>query len=402
MAPINTGNSLNDNDIVFQYVVPRKGRYCLLYLNDTVLTNEVEGTLTLKHPYGNLPAENYPYLPFYLTFSLTYLFVGIFWMILTACYWKEIMQIQIYISGIIFLCMLDMLINFAYYSEWNDSGVPSNGLFTFGIILNSARNSCSSVALLTVCLGYGLAKPTLGSTGFKVIGLGFAQFIFNTLYYSATSTVTGNNAQENTVAFLFVFPLAITLTIFYSWIFTSLGITIKKFELKRQAKKALVYRRLWRVLVVSILLVFIFFIIKIVQFYDPKFAQERWASAWYFNGDGWLHMLYFFVLVSIIFLWRPKKNNTRYGVSQVPTDDDDEGGEDDDVPTQTHASGSAASERVKMRNLRKATKNDEEDEALRWVQENVQEEDDDDDDKEDPVFDEDEEKAIRRELAKMN
>lgn len=37
--------------------------------------------------------------------------------------------------------------------------------------------------------------------------------------------------------------------------------------------------------------------------------------------DGWLNILYFFVFVSILWLWRPTRNNERYGLQQLQSDE---------------------------------------------------------------------------------
>ena len=142
---------------------------------------------------------------------------------------------------------------------------PAKALFSLAVILNSARNSASFVCLLVVCMGYGLVKPTLGSTAHKVLALGFIHFIFGTLF--AASTMLQTAATQKIMALLFVFPLALTLTIFYSWTFNSLTITIKKLEIRRQSAKAVVYRRLWRLLMFSLLILFIFVVLTIIQRY---------------------------------------------------------------------------------------------------------------------------------------
>jgi len=61
---------------------------------------------------------------FYGFLGLTYLLIGIAWSILVACYWREILHIQIYISGIIFLCMVEMTFSYAYYANYNETGLP--------------------------------------------------------------------------------------------------------------------------------------------------------------------------------------------------------------------------------------------------------------------------------------
>jgi len=379
------------DDVADTYIVTEKGYYCVMYYN-TSNTDNMTGELEIENPYGNLPADIYPYLPFYGFLGLAYLGVAIIWLILSACYWKEILQVQHYITGIIFLCMIEMTMQYAYYADYNDTGFSSPALLTIAALLNSARNSISFVALLVVCMGYGLVKPTLGTTARKVLGLGFAHFIFGTLF--AASTMLQTVESQKIMALLFVFPLAVTLTLFYSWTFNSLTSTLKKLEVRRQSEKILVYKRLWRLLVLSIVILLVFLVLTIVQRYDDNYQRDNWDSLW-FTTDGWIHILYFFIFVCLIFLWRPTKNNSRYGMEEVPQDEDDDDNHDVSIGN---------GDQVKMRSLnkkkKKGSKGSDDDDALKWVEENLS------DPGEDPgplaMEEESEEKIGRREMAKMN
>lgn len=292
----------------------------------------------------------------------------------------------------------------------------ANALLSLAVILGSARYSASFVCLLVACMGYGLVKcasfrlffllsfssfdddfsfsvllsyrPTLGSTAHKVLGLGFVHFVFNTLF--AASSMLKDSKPQAIMSYLFVFPLAITLTLFYTWTFNSLTITIKKLEIRRQSAKTIVYRRLWRLLMFSIVVVFIFVIFAIIQKYgefalcsscsfgqdglnhflsrftlDDKYADLHWDTRWFIE-DGWTNVLYFFIFITIAYLWRPQKNNARYGMTEVPQGDDD-----DDTTT-------TGSTKLKMRTLgkSKSRKMSDEEDALQWVEDNISEPED--------------------------
>jgi len=133
VSDIITGNSLllgDDVDLFADYSVCTKGYYCVWVIN-TAKDAVVSGHLKLVNPFGHLPAEDYPFLIFYGLLALVYLLVGLFWAILTACYWREILHVQNYISGVIFLCMLEMIFNFAYYASYNDTGISCTLLDLF-------------------------------------------------------------------------------------------------------------------------------------------------------------------------------------------------------------------------------------------------------------------------------
>ncbi|CAJ0914533.1 9080_t:CDS:2, partial [Entrophospora sp. SA101] len=57
-----------------------------------------EFTVTVEwhNPYGELPASDYPKLPFYGSLSLTYLVIGLLWMTLSILHWRDILPVQEY------------------------------------------------------------------------------------------------------------------------------------------------------------------------------------------------------------------------------------------------------------------------------------------------------------------
>jgi hypothetical protein len=54
--------------------------------------------------------------------------------------------------------MIEMAFNYAFFSNYNVQGVPSNLLLTAVVVLNAGRNSLSFFMLLIVSLGYGVVK----------------------------------------------------------------------------------------------------------------------------------------------------------------------------------------------------------------------------------------------------
>lgn len=258
------------------------------------------------------------------------------------------------------------------------------------VILNSGRNSASFVALLVVCMGYGLVKPTLGSTAYKVLALGVVHFFCGTLF--ASSTMIEVPEGQKIMALLFVFPVAVTMTLFYTWTFNSITVTIKKLELRRQSEKTRVYRRLWRLLMFTVFVLFVFMVLVIIQKSSDEYEKLHWDSLW-FTTDGWIHFLYLFMFVIMIWMWRPQKNNARYGMQELAQDDLEEG---------TTATGTGTVQ-IKLRASKKRgakdNEDDEEEDALQWVEDNIS-----DTEEVGPlaIQEEAEAKVVRREMSKMN
>lgn len=54
-------------------------------------------------------------LQFYMVMCIIYVLLGVLWLVLSACYWRDLLRIQFWIGGVIFLGMLEKAV---YYAEF--------------------------------------------------------------------------------------------------------------------------------------------------------------------------------------------------------------------------------------------------------------------------------------------
>ncbi|KAF9365715.1 hypothetical protein BGX34_008737 [Mortierella sp. NVP85] len=309
-----------------EYPVRKTGYYCVMVWPvqvDGQITS-FTGTLEFNNKYGFLAGVDFPKLAFYGILSLVYMTIGIGWMILCAKHWREILMVQHFISGVIFFLMIEMAFNWGYWDNYNKSDAPSTPLLVTTSILNSGRNSLSLFMLLIVSMGYGVVKPTLGSTMKKVVFLSLAHFLFGIIYSAGImSPVEDVSAM---IVLMVVVPLALTMTSFYIWTLQSLTSTIATLNMRRQTEKVKMYTRLRRLLIFSLTVLCAFFVINTLNYMnidDPDWPATHWRIKW-FLLDGWLNILYLIVFTVIVILWRPTANNKRYGIDQLETEDFDE------------------------------------------------------------------------------
>lgn len=157
--------------------------------------------------------------------------------------------------------------------------------------------------------------------------LGVAHFIFGIVFAVGAMLVTPESASPWVL--LIIVPLTATTTIFYVWIISSLNSTIRDLAERKQTVKMMMYKRVWGLLLWSVLVLCAFFFLNLVAFAQStsdEFAPENWKSRWYLNSlivmtdnrfflDGWLNILYLIVFVSIVCILRPTENNRRFAMS---------------------------------------------------------------------------------------
>ncbi|KAI7853219.1 lung seven transmembrane receptor-domain-containing protein, partial [Circinella umbellata] len=300
------------------YKVENTGYYCVAILpanleNDT--TAYFDSWIEWREPYGNLPASDYPKLLFYGVFALIYLCVGLFWGVQTFRYWQDVLPVQHFLSGAIFFLTVEMAVNWGFWEAYNQTGSPS--------LLNAGRNSMSFFMLLVVCMGYSVVKPSLGSTMKKCVILALTHFFFGVVYSLGVMLLSPETAGF--LVLLVIFPLALTMSAFYVWIFSSLTATIHTLEMRKQHEKVKMYKRLHRLLIFSVIMVVVIFILNMFAFSgrnEVDWAANSWKWRWIML-DGLLNALYFTVFFTIIILWRPTRNNQRYGLQQISQDEEE-------------------------------------------------------------------------------
>lgn len=142
--------------------------------------------------HGYLPADLYPLLKFYAAMGLLYLGVGIVWLSLMGWFFKDLLRVQLWISSVLLLGMLEMAISFGDLDYLNKNGYRSQGLMVRGAVrvivgarkdatlrkarlsrpvsllpsvpqvfsklLFASKNTLSRVMVLVVSMGYGITK----------------------------------------------------------------------------------------------------------------------------------------------------------------------------------------------------------------------------------------------------
>ncbi|ORZ06454.1 lung seven transmembrane receptor-domain-containing protein [Absidia repens] len=309
------------------YKVENTGYYCVAIVPTTAAAGAnstyFEAWVEWKFPYGELPAVDYPKLVLYGVFALVYLAVGLFWGVQTFRYWHDILPVQHFLSGAIFFLTVEMAFNWGFWEAYNQTGKPSWLLLALVALLNAGRTSISFFMLLIVCMGYSVVKPSLGSAMKKCIILACTHFFFGVVYSLGTMLLSPETAGF--LVLLVIFPLSITMTAFYIWTLNSITTTLNTLVLRKQHVKALMYRRLFRLLVFSVIMVVVIFISNMFTFSDRTSADwgaRNWKWRW-FMLDGMLNILYFVVFVVIIILWRPTSQNARYGLEQISQDEEE-------------------------------------------------------------------------------
>lgn len=322
--------------------------------------------LSLRGSHGYLSAVDWPFLPFYGVMCGVYVVYAVVWLAVSALQWRDLLRIQFWIGGVIFLGMLEKAVFYAEYQSINATGRSVQGAVLFAEVLSCLKRSLARLLVVVVSLGFGIVKPRLGPMLHRVLGLGAAYFVMASLE-GCLRTLKPKNTPDRLLTVLGI-GLALLDSAICWWIFSSLSQTTRTLRLRRNVIKLSLYRHFTNTLVFAVLASVVF---MVWVTFDHRTAEclTDWKELWF--DEGYWHLLFSLVLLVIMVLWRPTNNNKRYAFTPLLDAADDEL-EEEEFLQQPHD----AFEGMKMRSTKPATgqpaanKEDPEDD-LKWVEETI-------------------------------
>ncbi|KAG9344419.1 hypothetical protein JZ751_011089 [Albula glossodonta] len=135
-------------------------------------------SVVMKGTHGFISVTEWPLMIFYMVMCIVYILYALLWFLWSACYWKDLLRIQFWIAGVIFLGMVEKAVFCAEYENTNTVGSASQGLLIFAELISSLKRTLARLLVIIVSLGYGIVKPRLGTVMHRVVGLGVLYFAF--------------------------------------------------------------------------------------------------------------------------------------------------------------------------------------------------------------------------------
>uniref|UniRef100_A0A1A7Z2K2 Transmembrane protein 87A n=1 Tax=Iconisemion striatum TaxID=60296 RepID=A0A1A7Z2K2_9TELE len=343
------------------------GPYVFILNVQNVSKNSASGTepwsvqflVSMKGPHDYISATEWPLMMFYMVMCIVYVLMAMLWLVLSACYWRDLLRIQFWIGGVIFLGMLEKAVYYAEFQSIRYEGLSVQGAVVFAEVLSVVKRTLARVLVIIASLGYGIVKPRLGALLHRVVAVGLLYLIF-----SVVEGILRVNTAEDDIVLLAAIPLAVLDSTLCWWIFVSLAQTMKLLKLRRNLVKLSLFRHFTNTLIFAVIASVIFIIWTMKTFTMSK-CRSDWRELWI--EDAFWRFLFSTILLVIMFLWRPSANNQRYAFSPLV---DEESDEEEKEPMMNEAF-----EGMKMRGTKnetngtaKATKVDED---LKWVEENI-------------------------------
>jgi hypothetical protein len=321
--------------------IRRTGVYILIVSNCGDYSDaNVGGQIIVRNSYGYLPGNEYHKMPFYGWLLLVYVGLAVIWMVLSLRWWKELFSIQNCVTAVIFFGLVEALLWYIFFNDWNTSGVRGRALFITSILSSVVKSIFSYMLVLVAALGWGVTRPFLDRS--TILKIQAVCFLYIVLDFIREAVLSFRHSHSLSLVFVLLCLLPVSLLnggIFY-WVFTALSGLMETLKERRQFEKLNLFEKLWKVLVAALAVATLTLLLQIFNL--SRSITTRWKYQWLF-ADAVSHVLFVVVLVAMMYLWAPHKYSQRFAysmqVDQVDRDDDpkestdvwaEEGGLDED------------------------------------------------------------------------
>ena len=169
-----------------------------------------------------------------------YVVLGLLWLIFCSIHWRDILRLQFWIGGVIFLGMVEKAMFTSEYQNINDSGEATQGLIISAELVSCLKRTLARMLVIIVSLGYGIVKPRLGPTLNRVIATGGLYCVLASVE-SVTRVIYPKNDPSN-ITLLSAVPLAVIDASICWWVFSALIQTTRALRLRRNLVKLSVYK----------------------------------------------------------------------------------------------------------------------------------------------------------------
>lgn len=298
----------------------------LKFPEDNNKIHNIETVVQWRGPNGYLSAIDYPLLGFFELMCFFYLILALVWLIICIKYWRDLLRIQFWIGAVIIVGMIEKAVFYAEYSNMNLTGESIEGLLELAELTSCLKRTMARVLIIIVSVGFGVVKPRLGSTMNKVFAVGISYFLFSSVEGLARVSKHATEAiKQKQIAKI---PLAFFEVLIAWWIFSSLVNTMRILKLRKNEIKLKLYHHFTNVLGVATI-ISIIYILWSTYMHILQDCMRDWKKLWI--DTAFWHIFFYCVLVAIMILWRPSKNNQRYAFTPLLDDSEDDNDDDDEL-----------------------------------------------------------------------
>ncbi|EPR60882.1 putative membrane protein [Toxoplasma gondii GT1] len=267
-----------------------------------------EGEVAVRNAYGYLPGYEYPKIPFYFLFMLVYLVVCLVWGCLMYRQRANLITFHKFMLVVAVLGFLESLALFVYLYDYNMRGDRNKVLLVVSILVTVVKNIFSYMLVLLGAIGWSITIPVLEKKTVVRMQIIVVLYIILDTVRQVSDEFSNSHSLPLVLLLTCLIPISTLNGVLFYWIISSINNNIEMLQQQKQHEKLLIYRRLYAVLLLAIVLAIIDLLCQIyVASWD---ASDRWRDQWWLS-DAIPHFLFLLVLAAMMAIWRPSQQSRR-------------------------------------------------------------------------------------------
>uniref|UniRef100_A0A8C5FMF6 GOST seven transmembrane domain-containing protein n=1 Tax=Gadus morhua TaxID=8049 RepID=A0A8C5FMF6_GADMO len=92
-----------------------------------------------------------------MVMCVVYVLLALSWLCVSAWFWRDLLRIQFWIGGVVFLGLVEKAVYLAEFQSLRDNGLSVQGALVFAELLSAVKRTLARVLVLIASLGYGIA-----------------------------------------------------------------------------------------------------------------------------------------------------------------------------------------------------------------------------------------------------
>ena len=275
---------------------------------------QIDGEIAFRNPYGFIPAELFGFLPFEGARMIAFVIFSVIFLFLYCKHYETTLRLHTMILLVFLIGLVEAVTWYSAYQTINITGEPYCCPFpktvVAALVLQVFRQTFARALLLTVSLGYGIVRP-------KLLTAEWIGITIITLCYFASATIAQvaeiilvHDVHDNspTDVIPYQIPELFMDVIFLTWIYVSLGSTIRILNDYRQTYKLLMYKQL--AFTIGIFVGLFAFVTVLILLDKFNIITWPWQYAWV-QQVLW-EVLNFSILAAVCMICRPSGINLTY------------------------------------------------------------------------------------------
>ncbi|XP_065193485.1 transmembrane protein 87B-like [Sycon ciliatum] len=307
--------------------------------NGGVLNVTVAVQVEMKNRWGYLSALDYPNLVFYGIMTALYSLYAFGWLLALMCHYKDLLRVQFWIGAVIALGTVEKVLFFSEYYRGNAEGREGMSLLVAAEMVSAGKRTLARLLVIIISLGVGIVRPSLGSKLVLVVGIGIVYFMAASVEGILRAMASSEDVATTTGQVISLVIVLLDVGII-AFIYRSIKDTMQTLRLLHNTVKLSLHRYFSNAIIFAAVASVAFSTWALLQFSSSACIKD-WQHIWLL--DGFWHILFSFLLLFMMVLWRPSEDNSRYAYSSSV-----DLASNEDEPEQMSSDGF---ESMKMRNL---------------------------------------------------